>query len=60
MKVRKISIKSNSSKYRASSTDQRLIKSVVNNLATNLQELTTSFRKSQNLYLKSKNNTFME
>ena len=36
------------------STDLRLTKSVVSNLAASLQELTTDFRKNQNLYLKSK------
>lgn len=50
MKVRKISIKSNS--IQTGHTDQRLIRNVVKNLASLLQELTSSFRKNQSLYLK--------
>ena len=53
MKLRKMSIKNNSTGVSSSTTDKRLIKNVVNNLASSLQNLTTEFRKNQNLYLKS-------
>ena len=53
MKIRKMSIKNNSTGVGSSTTDKRLIKNVVNNLASALQDLTTEFRKNQNLYLKS-------
>ena len=39
---------------RVNPPEQRLIANVVNNLATQLQDLTINFRKSQSLYLKSK------
>lgn len=52
MRVRKISIRSNNSGKCISSSDKRLLKNVVNNLATGLQDLTSEFRKNQNLYLK--------
>lgn len=52
MKVRKMSIRSNSAGMNSSGADKRLIKNVVSNLATALQDLTTDFRKNQNLYLK--------
>ena len=52
-KVRKISIKSNMSSLRVSATDQRLMKNVVNSLASSLQDLLNDFRKNQNTYLKS-------
>jgi syntaxin 16 len=52
MRVKKFSNKSNMGKIN-SSTDKRLLKNVVNNLATALQDLTSDFRKNQNLYLKS-------
>lgn len=51
MKVRKISIRSKSVEF-TTSTEKRLIKNVISNLATALQDLTTSFRTSQNKYLK--------
>jgi syntaxin 16 len=35
-------------------SDRRLMKNIVANLASSLQDLTTNFRKNQNLYLKSK------
>lgn len=53
MKVRKMSIRSNSAGIHSSGADKRLIKNVVSNLATALQDLTTDFRKNQNVYLKS-------
>lgn len=52
MNIRKLSIKANSTK---SASDKRLMKNVVTNLATSLQDLTMNFRKNQNLYLKSIN-----
>jgi len=51
LKLRKLSTRSNVLK--SGSADQRLMKNVVNNLANLLQDLTTNFRKSQNVYLKS-------
>ncbi len=53
MKIRKISIRSTSNGSNVTKSDKYLIKNVVNNLATSLQELTTYFRKNQNDYLKS-------
>lgn len=50
MKVRKISIRVGG--VHSSRSDQRLIRNVVSNLASSLQNLTTDFRKNQNLYLK--------
>lgn len=50
-RIRRLSILVNN--FNASQTDKRLIKNVVNNLASQLQELTTNFRKNQNGYLKS-------
>ena len=49
-KIGKLSSKLNS--YNPTMTDKRLIKNVVSNLASQLQELTTNFRKNQNAYLK--------
>lgn len=54
MKVKKLSLKAYANS--SSNTDQRLLKNVVNNLALSLQDLTTNFRKNQNIYLKSKKN----
>lgn len=51
LKIRKISIKNNSSSNQ-SFTDQRLVTNVVKNLASTLQEMTTNFKKNQNIYLK--------
>lgn len=60
-KIRKLSVQSNvagqqgfNNNRAAVQTDRRLMKNVVSNLAQQLQELTTSFRKNQNVYLKSK------
>jgi hypothetical protein len=53
MKIRKISKRSSASGSNVTISDKFLIKNVVNNLATSLQDLTTYFRKNQNLYLKS-------
>ncbi len=50
MKLRKISIQSSRNE---SITDKQLVKNVVNNIASSLQNLTTDFKKNQNLYLKS-------
>lgn len=52
MKIRKMSIRNTNSGSNSSYTDKCLIKNVVSNLATSLQDLTTFFRKNQNLYLK--------
>jgi hypothetical protein len=41
------------SSLRVSATDQRLMKNVVNSLASSLQDLLNDFRKNQNTYLKS-------
>jgi syntaxin 16 len=49
-KVRKISLKANM--VRTSESDKRLMKNVVGSLASSMQEVLNSFRKSQNLYLK--------
>jgi hypothetical protein len=51
-KIRRLAIASGS-KPTAVQTDKRLMKNVVSNLAQQLQELTTNFRKGQNAYLKS-------
>ena len=51
--IRQISNKLNS---KSTSTDKRLIRNVVSNLATQLQELTTNFKTNQNIYLKSRKN----
>jgi len=53
MKIRKISKRSTTSGSNVTISDKFLIKNVVNNLATSLQDLTIYFRKNQNLYLKS-------
>lgn len=52
-KIRKLSFKSNAEGLRSAMTDKRLMKNVVGNLAQQLQDLTTNFRKNQNAYLKS-------
>lgn len=50
-KIRKLSIRSNN--LTSSSTDQRLTRNIVKSLASQLQELTTTFRSNQSSYLKS-------
>jgi syntaxin 16 len=52
MKVRKLSIKSNTRSYGSTEGEQRLIRNVVSNLALSLQQMTTEFRTNQNIYLK--------
>lgn len=53
-KIRKLSQRSNNEGFKSGGhTDKRLMRNVVGNLAQQLQDLTTNFRKNQNAYLKS-------